>query len=679
MHSEFKHCEPKLFSVLEVLAWIKQSGEGVHPCPLTLPPMQRNGVWRPRQVLDLWRSALDGMPIGLFYLQPAGEKVVNQADQKYLTDAPTGALDLFDGQQRIRALALGAGDPFNDERSIWVKFVENGYELIMSSKLQPAGYKADGSKLRVEDRRNYLAAIKTAKEAGKTKAPFPLGCTCQNTRRLVDLLDSALLNDGVVADSLRPANTVEEAWGKLKAAFEKLKRGSAIFMLLPELEDRGKTLELFRRVGAGGTPLSEPEQVYSAYKLYRPDVRIIVETIHKDVSAVLSPAQIVQAAMRMAHTKSDERMVWPPGFETAMKELSLEQSKAGWVSELNTLLCAKAGLGSLIDAFRLIRRLLEGSKTDDFYLPEIVIARLPPELWQVLAFWALPGNRNTDAATQEEIIRFAMAWHLAVFNQERATQECFKGLVAFQGNGFPGQALFNQLSNVYAHPIPHPDELNCMFHRGGNDRWLPAKDRFKSVERHSDLASTWWFSRKILPWLQRDYVSRRFSDYHPMSDHEDDVPYDWDHICPKAHWQPEGRGSSAAELAKKMNFRDQHDRKARMSEPWMIGNSVGNLRLVDFSQNRSDGDRGIFEKMTLLKTPNQSNDLGSAGDFLLEDPKELALWLQVDTGNCVWDASRLDAFQKVVELRTARLYRLFYDGLKFDCWNRGRPILSNPT
>ena len=37
--------------------------------------------------------------------------------------------------------------------------------------------------------------------------------------------------------------------------------------------DAERTLELFRRVGAGGTPLSEAEQVYSAYKLRKPEIR----------------------------------------------------------------------------------------------------------------------------------------------------------------------------------------------------------------------------------------------------------------------------------------------------------------------------------------------------------------------------------------------------------------------
>ena len=74
-------------------------------------------------------------------------------DPARLEAARPGDLDLFDGQQRVRALALADGGPFGEERFIWVKFHDTGYELVLSSRMQPAGYKPDGSRLSVADRK----------------------------------------------------------------------------------------------------------------------------------------------------------------------------------------------------------------------------------------------------------------------------------------------------------------------------------------------------------------------------------------------------------------------------------------------------------------------------------------------------------------------------------------------
>jgi hypothetical protein len=113
----FEPGAPMHLSVRQLLLWIvhDQAPWGASR-KLTLPPLQRNGVWRPRQVLDLWRSVLEGMPIGLFYLTAPKTKVILLSDTKELASPPLGAVDLFDGQQRVRALALGAEDRFNEGR-----------------------------------------------------------------------------------------------------------------------------------------------------------------------------------------------------------------------------------------------------------------------------------------------------------------------------------------------------------------------------------------------------------------------------------------------------------------------------------------------------------------------------------------------------------------------------------
>jgi hypothetical protein len=196
-------------------------------------------------------------------------------------------------------------------------------------------------------------------------------------------------------------------------------------------------------------------------------------------------------------------------------------------------------------------------------------------------------------------------------------------------------------------------------------RWLTSKQRFPEGAEHSNIAATWWFSRKMLPWLQRVYVIRQFNSYKPLSDHEDDLPYDFDHICPRAHWGPNGRKGGW----KEMGFKDENERRAVMPEPWMVGDSLGNMRLVDFSQNREDGDKAILEKMPFLTNQDEDSDAGKASDFLMDNQGETVLWERVSNSANSWNnAARRAAFQEVVGLRTTRLYAEFYNTLGFEQW-----------
>ena len=680
---------PKGLSVRDLLGWIARSQDfsSRHYRPLTLPALQRNGTWRPNQVLDLWRSVLDGMPIGLFYLQPAGRKVVDPKCRTRLVDAPAdGAWDLFDGQQRLRALGLGAGDPFGEGRCIWVKFEEDTYTLVLSSTAQPAGYKADGRKRSISER--SIAALEPFRsfEDGRgvlnqsqaqddwTTLPYPFGCSSCNTVRISDLLRPMLSEEDAEADeTIIPDGTSETSRERLRKCFAMLSQKRAVFVLLPEeiTQSPDKTLDLFRRVGAGGTPLSQAEQVYSAYKLTYPEIREVVETIHDTVSAVLTPAQIIQAALRMAHIQANPLTGWTPGTDTVITELrKKEGKKPDWINNLNNLLHeTQGGEAPLTRAFRNVRALLsKATHAGPFYLPEIVMAQLPSEVWQVLVFWAVLADPNTSL-DRDEAVRFGLAWHLAVTNNEKAAQVSFRYLVGSKTAHFPGKELFHELVAAgLAYWISQPEELQPLLEPKRNDpHWLTHEERFPHGAEHRDLASTWWFSRKILPWLQREYLEKHFSSYRALSDHEDDLPYDWDHICPRAHWSPDGRTFKLEDLG----FDKETERNRMMAQPWMVGDSVGNMRLVDFQQNRGDGKAGIFKKMPFLDRPETSPDLGSAYDFLMAGHEALSLWKQVDQSDTPrWSPERLEAFQRVVEQRTAMLYAEFFHQLRFDRWQQ---------
>ena len=78
------------FSLCEVASWSADNQK------VSLPSVQRDFVWKPAQIENLWDSLLRGYPAGSVLLAPK-------------TNEP-GKFELLDGQQRATAIALGFGN-----------------------------------------------------------------------------------------------------------------------------------------------------------------------------------------------------------------------------------------------------------------------------------------------------------------------------------------------------------------------------------------------------------------------------------------------------------------------------------------------------------------------------------------------------------------------------------------
>jgi hypothetical protein len=112
--------------LLEMIDWVHESSRLLDGSlmpeskpVIALPPIQRSAVWRPKQVVDLWDSLIHGLPIGTFYLVKylVGPRVTFKG--KTRVESLPGH-DLLDGQQRIRALLIGAVDFPEEKRCLWV-------------------------------------------------------------------------------------------------------------------------------------------------------------------------------------------------------------------------------------------------------------------------------------------------------------------------------------------------------------------------------------------------------------------------------------------------------------------------------------------------------------------------------------------------------------------------------
>ena len=731
----------KLFDLIE---WVSasdrvlSSGTEHEGMPvIAMPPVQRTAVWRPKQVVDLWDSLMRGLPIGAFYLvdRPAEDhklvplKTNGSAPAKVQT-SPLAGFDLLDGQQRVRALLAGIQDPVGGTLCLWVDLGgENAGQhpcLHVTSKAQPFGYDGKtGGKLRMDQRRAARLAIEpcakerplwcgdrpaydldlfdgpvTLDKEGKNRIeqpPQPFDAT-DRTVPLHSLLDAwrkrSLGNADTDARVTALRGALPQSWSKddarinaalrtLDHALRRIERAEVTLLRVDR--DQQTLLTLFERIGAGGTPLSLEERLFSIYKHHVPEIRDVVNAIHDKAGRVLPPTKIVAAALRIANARRHDRPQYTiPSARDFAEEMAagpagkLQLQLKGLMPDGTDLLPGREGL--LGDAFVAVRRMLSQSgEGGTFWMPDALLAVLPAELWQVLVFWAvraLEAGRSADLATsREEVVRFALFWHVFGWNNEKSARWAFEYLNDVKdATRFPGLALYQQLAGN------RDDRCACVLIDAGeftqrllskkrSSSWRTDRDRFNEGKERNEVGAHWWWSgRKVLPWLQREYIVEAFPGYQPLSDHEDDLPYDVDHICPYADWGNWYSVRDRIDTIKGVSGLEQKMRDGRDA----VGNGIGNLRLVSASDNRGDRDADISVKMPFaIKAETSGKDRADMARFAFP-PEDRVLWEQVsrsgEVGKRQWDEARLAAFQQAVEQRAAWLYNRFYNELGYAAW-----------
>lgn len=713
--------------ILEFVDWVATSdraliNDSVPPRTdrpiVALPPMQRTAVWRPKQVVDLWDSLVRGLPIGIFYL------VEHSHDRRNIVtltgetkEANLPGFDLLDGQQRVRALLVGVTGFPHDKRCLWVDLGADEADqrpcLRITSKAQPFGYDArTGNKLRLDERRRARRQIEEKgplqREDGTgalrpaydhelfdlniiqngnrvTQPPLPYGAS-EYVFKLHELLhswkNSQHSSTTQRVDALRAITgngPSDQALITLHEAFRRIEAAEvALLRVDPKgLRDRdADILELFERIGAGGTPLSTEERLYSIYKSHAPYIRDAVEAIHRQAGRVLPPTKIAATAVRIANAQTHADRNDTPDV-LAFAKAMVDPASQNFRQCLNELIPADRD-GALLHSFRVIKRLLSyDSGVGHFWIPDALLALFPAELWQVLAFWFVSHAKEGNQNDREEAVRFSLFWYLGVWNNDKAARWAFAhmktGAVA---NEFPGAALYKRFIGItgddrVAHALIPPNEFERRLCKPESPQWRTDAERFVENEVRNDIGSEWWWNgKKLLPWLQKEYIGDAFPDYAPLTDHEDDVPYDVDHICPYSDWGEDWRN-----VQRRLDVGENESLKNRMRDGrYAVGGGIGNLRLIESSKNRSDQDADIAEKMPFILSHAQPDgyDEQAMTDNALA-PEHRSLWRGVSREGPLserrWNPDRLAAFQKAVEMRAAWLYRRFHDDLGYAAWH----------
>lgn len=707
-------------TVLDYLNWVAASREPTVQAPLALPPVQRSALWRPRQILGLWRSLLAGMPVGSFYLSRPGpaRRQIDLGGRSGTTEAlGESGFDLLDGQQRTHAMLLAIDPPGKSGKCVWVEVLPDRIELHLTTRSQPFGFDTRGERL-------GIGARARAWEKFAAEHPEHKG---RPEHEIFDLLSGngcrpPMPQNIKQADRVLPLNEVVAAWRRLdgrstidgagasagmvgslvaeeplRGVLSALERAEVAFILAePPMGPAGANwlLDLFDRIGAGGTPLSGPERLFSMYKHHVPRIHDAVDAISRVNAGLLEPVEVARTAIRIAATMKEKPAFWEPAPAEFQHQVALGGDLRPYLDALIDQPLA-AGDSRLGRAFATVRNLLRYVDSGvggpwDIGFPSVLIATLHPELLRTLVYWAvLADGRDVDAA-REDVVRFALFWHLCVTYDGKAAVNGARVLYEWQRAGsaelFPWRSLVKALTGVTTlieeenagdEPVEakDPSALRLILPEVMRDLSVHAppspvlrswKNRFEHGERPNaaSLFHRWWWRNEMLMWLQRGYIHQITPERSPAWVHEDDRLVDLDHIQPRAGYERDWRAQ------KDMLPTDDTIRKAFRSERSVVGGSIGNFRWVHYAVNRSDGDDSVEAKLRLAAEDWMfSQELRPGARDGAMDPASRDLWLKASgASGDMWTQDRIATWQQAVEERTVWLYECLWREGDFDTW-----------
>ena len=730
--------------VVKLTDWLNlATGDGTK-VTLALPMIQRGSVWKPSQVIDLWDSLLRGMPIGAMMVSelPAGTEMRSFGAHKSKT-FNNETLALIDGQQRTLAMLCGweLSEQLAMEQRIWIDLAdkplpENLFRIHVTTKNRPFGFQRDepSKKLPFRERhnameeiRNFFSHDETAistedilqRAWGKPVEPLSAkGCPIEIKFLIKEWQDSIgnKNQESTFSDCIRMrfvGNNCAEVVGGIDDSIEKLEKsiGQLFKLEVPVIRvaqrffavDKSRNIEqdpllaiLFKRIGTGGTQLSDADYIYSIIKHLRPETYNLVESLYArpNVARLLGATDLVMSVVRLAvarwNEQKGEKITDREGmnknqFQSLLKhEHFIENEFLPLIVTRNDEVSSQTS--TISNYFQSIQNVLLydpidnpcGLPTQMFPLLDRPLVQILLRLCQVdyigpeipnehrldvlrlVLFWivAVPSKRRYDRGSKAKASESAYRTILDVC--ERCTVKVF------------GRSIHDQLiEEKLATRLFSPDELKDrpgLVTSDDQTESIPGWNRFNADKKNDHENEDvylfyyyhWWrpgsHRHPILLWLQREMVEREFGDINPMAGRGEDTPYDYDHIVPSAHW----KGSRSSDSLTKF---------ANGNSVWYEGNAIGNMRILSMSENRSRGDKPLTEKFDSASLRGSFIDDNQKSDWECATGQE--------GGYRSWSDERAKVFRNAVEKRSFALYRHLYETLGFEEWHASPHMKDN--
>ena len=459
---------------------------------------------------------------------------------------------------------------------------------------------------------------------------------------------------------------------------------------------------LFKRVGTGGEPLSNADYVYSVIKNQVPEVHDMVESLLRDpkICAIYTPTTLVMSAVRFtmlnliieekAQKITDSAKLEKAAFSRLVRNHPEFIDKFKGAIEENG------------PFFRCLRQVLENLSYDKSSfaagMPKHALCLIQIPLLEVIMAWVQLKSPSSEVIVRSRLpmVRFILQGNLCVFDYAKASEDAIKilrgdhksiqdlakqaerDLSSLNDEDFPDQILLDLLSEgnkATAYRLPKPEDLEKIHDLNdlslistpeevkglrGWTRFALKEDADQLQKRHVEIYKRWWKGKgghvhPMLLWLQRDYVSAKFENVPALAGLDEETPFDFDHILPSAQWA-NWTGSGKGERFMDYPLKD----RAVKDETgyWHIGNSIGNIHVLESSENRSIGDASVIEKNQIIE--------GFEKNALVPD-SDKSIWNDasgLETEPRKWKQERALAFQYAVEKRTFALYRKFCADLR---------------
>ena len=714
-------CLDKDIEILRLEKWLDYASGCDESVYVALPVIQRGSVWKPKQIIDLWDSLLRGMPVGsLMYSPMPTDTLVRRFGKHELVKAKAGTVGLIDGQQRTLAMLIAwtqIGERM--DRRIWVDFSdtpgdENLFRLHVTTMNQPFGFQkaSPSTKLPLSERRDArskLNALHANTELTQqflfenalphhSKCPFDIrelieiwrlgngnpDLWIQNVHQMIKRFENTQF-------STKELSQIESTVTKFSSALTRLfqlkipmiKVDLDLFSGDESADSTGESIDpplaiLFKRIGTGGTPLSDADYVYSVIKHRIPEAYTLVEDLHRpgNIARLLSATDLVMTAVRLGASEFTSLDNKPfTDWESPNKQDFHRLIKQPGFLANGFLPLIKTDV--LAQAFAALGVLLEFNKdTNPIGIPAHAFPLLNRPLVQVLLRWIRiiqcrnPENLCADLSeSRTAILRFVMYWQLCVTDPRKASLLAFEALEQnkFEAK-FPDYSLYNLfidkdvaltmvspviIEKIKGDVVFSSPELTRLRGWSRFDIRQADKQEINAI----NLYQRWWGNGRthvhpLLLWLQRETVAGFYGN--PVAGRDEDTPYDYDHICPANHW---GNWTGARGSDKLIDFLIDYDGHRS------VGNSIGNIRVWQSEKNRSDGAASPNVKLE-LNNPETRIKLLMQSSI---DSTQIVGWTSC-SGERSWNEARVRAFQQVVELRAFSLYKQFYTELQFEKW-----------
>jgi len=425
---------------------------------------------------------------------------------------------------------------------------------------------------------------------------------------------------------------------------------------------------LFDRISSNGTRLTPADLLFSMIKQSWPEAHNIVYELQQQVGSLMKPTDFVMTAFRLAALQSNSSKVDDPELtaRTFHKHIVDMLATDGHPNDLREMIRES---GPLVEAFSALKRLITYREhdLDDYGIPSAMFPYLNESMLQVILYWLIKnqGDASYIEESRLEIVRFILFWFVCHKDAKSAYKASKVAIeIIFKEKGlFPGTQIYQALTrmdNVQASLFfPLVEYANKQIDR---NRFRSQDERSKTFfGEHSFLYGNFTTRKALLLWLQRKWVAQKYQTnnvFSPMAGQdEDNVPYDFDHLVPQSNWSSL-HGIDYDTMKENKGLFTDHPYNRRS-----LGNSIGNYRVMDGSDNRRRGDSPL-ENEFVDATYQWENYAFSPKD------SEIQKWVKASPkeGCYIWDDERLLAFQYAVESRVLNLYQHFFNDLNFSGW-----------